>query len=97
MKKVKVSVDKELDRLVPEKRSAIVTISTKEKQVSSRVDLPKREPENPLAKSEFEEKFRVLASTGSKYRIEHILSEVAELELFSDVNALTKLFHEEPN
>jgi len=93
MGKVKMSIDKELDRLVPEKRGAIVEIMTDTGRFSSRVDLPKGEPENPLTKGEFEEKFRALASTSlTQKEIEEVLKMVSELERLSDIDDLTRFF-----
>ena len=92
MKKVKMSVDKEIDKLVPEKRPAIVRISTAGRQISERVDLPKGEPENPLSRTEFEEKFRSLASTAlTPSATRRMLEVICDLENLSKIDDLTRL------
>lgn len=62
--KVRVSDDKELSALCPQKRVAIVSVKTKLGEFVERVDYPKGEPENPLSQEELEEKFRGLAMYG---------------------------------
>lgn len=62
--KVKVSIKDELSVLCPQKRAAIVKVTTSEGDIEERVDYPKGEPENPLSKEELEEKFRSLAMYG---------------------------------
>lgn len=58
VRKVKVREDVELTALVPEKRAAVVTVLlTGGREYSQRVDFPKGEPENPITKEEFREKF----------------------------------------
>ncbi len=56
-KKVKVVENKELSILCPQKRVAIVTINTDSNQYIERVDFPKGEPENPLTREEFFQKY----------------------------------------
>ena len=98
MDKVKMSVDDELDKLVPEKRGAIVTINVGGKEFSSRVDLPKGEPENPLTRAEFEGKFATLASTSlSEKDIRATLTNIRELEHMSDVRKVTGLLSSQLN
>ena len=65
-KKVRVVEDRELTALVPAKRAAIVTVFLRNgAQVSRRVDYPKGEPENPIMRTEIEDKFYALiASVG---------------------------------
>ena len=95
---VKMSVDDELDKLVPEKRGAIVTINVGGKEFSSRVDLPKGEPENPLTRAEFEGKFATLASTSlSEKDIRATLTNIRELEHMSDVRKVTGLLSSQLN
>jgi 2-methylcitrate dehydratase PrpD len=65
--KVQVFSDEALSGLVPQKRAAIVEITTvKGKSYTERVDFPKGEPENPLSNNELEEKFISLATYGNK-------------------------------
>ncbi|MCL2807816.1 MAG: MmgE/PrpD family protein [Coriobacteriia bacterium] len=60
--KVSVEESDDLSALVPDKRAAVLTLTTNEGEVfSKRVDYPKGEPENPMANEELEEKFCSLA------------------------------------
>ena len=66
-KKVMVLADDNLSALVPEKRAAIVEVTTIDGNCyTERVDYPKGEPENPLSDEELREKFVSLASYGNK-------------------------------
>lgn len=57
-RKIVIYEDKELTALCPRKRSAVVSVFTKSGTYARcRVDDPKGEPENPLSKQEFLEKF----------------------------------------
>lgn len=62
--KVMVKENEELSKLVPNKRSAIVTVNyldgTRE---TARVDYPKGEPENPIDKQELSDKFYSLMNS----------------------------------
>jgi 2-methylcitrate dehydratase PrpD len=65
--KVKVIVDDALNSLVPDKRPAIVNITTNNHEhFAFRVDLAKGEPENPLTLEEINEKFISLSLFGNK-------------------------------
>lgn len=56
--RVEVEGDAEFDKLVPDKRCALVTVwTTQGQKVSRRIDYPKGEPENPLAAEEHYAKF----------------------------------------
>lgn len=58
IKKVTVREDPALTALVPSKRAAVVTVTLKDgTQLSERVEYAKGEPENPITKEEFEQKF----------------------------------------
>lgn len=62
-KKIFVLENKELSKLVPHKRSAIVRVELNDGgYFEYRVDYPKGEPENALSSSELDEKFTSLAS-----------------------------------
>lgn len=61
-KKVKVSADGELSRVFPGIQAAVVTIRTKDGELSDRVDFPKGEPENPLDDKEFRDRYDGLMS-----------------------------------
>lgn len=91
-KKVKVLEDEELTKLVPDKRAAIVEIITNNGQrYEERVNYPKGEPENPMTKSDVEEKFISLAMYGGKTEEEAktIIQKVWNIE-----NKLPELFTE---
>ena len=58
LQKIIIMGDKELSKLIPQKRSAILTIKTKNDSVyTKRVDYPKGEPENPLSNDDVNRKF----------------------------------------
>ena len=60
--KVTVCSDDKLTALVPEKRPAIIKVTTyKNDCYVEQVDLPKGEPENPLTEDEIKDKFISLA------------------------------------
>jgi len=68
-KKVRVVADAALTDLFPHKRAAVTRISLNNGQTfTSRVDLPKGEPEHPLTGPELLAKFAELASYGGKTR-----------------------------
>lgn len=56
--KIEVIEDKELSKLVPNKRAAKATIITKENTFTEQVDYPKGEPESPITYDEVKEKLR---------------------------------------
>ena len=85
--------DPELDKEFPQKRPAILEITTKDGQIySHRIDLPKGEPENPFSKSEIETKFHKMS-----YRVVNeetrnkIIDFVNTLENKSDIAELFPL------
>ena len=81
--KIVVSEEKDLSALVPERRSAIVKVTTIENQCYvERVDLAKGEPENPITVDELQEKFISLAEYGNKSQVEidQIIRHVWNLE-----------------
>ena len=62
-KKIFVLENMELSKLVPDKRSAIVKVELKDRNILEyQVEYPKGEPENALTPSELNEKFSSLAS-----------------------------------
>jgi len=88
--KVNVCSDDNLTALVPQKRPAIVEITTTENErYIERVDLPKGEPESPLTEDEVKEKFESLALYGKKSKkdAEEIIQRVWNIE-----NELGKLY-----
>ena len=76
--KVRVRDVDELTVLCPQKRVAVVSVTTDSGIFTERVDFPKGEPENPLSQQELEDKFRGLAKYGglSLYECEQVISEV---------------------
>jgi len=82
-RKVVVCSDDKISELVPQKRAAIVEITTNDGAChTERVDLPKGEPENPLSDDELKEKFLSLAAYGnkSKDQSQEIIQIVWDLE-----------------
>jgi 2-methylcitrate dehydratase PrpD len=65
-RKVNVEAREDLTALVPQKRAAIVHITTPQGTYTERVDLPKGEPENPITQAELQQKFFALATYGGK-------------------------------
>ncbi len=62
--KVTVSLNQDLNALVPHKRPALLTLHTRDGQtLQHRVDIPKGEPETALTDQELEEKFTGLAQS----------------------------------
>ena len=82
-KKVEVVADEELSSIFPDKQSAILTIETKGKKYSERVDFPKGEPENPLSEDEFKTRYDALMAYGC---IENVVSEAIYAKV-NDQNA----------
>lgn len=65
--KVAVYSDPELTLLSPERRSAVVEVTTKDNaKYQHRIDFPKGEPENAMTTKDIEEKFASLAAFGGK-------------------------------
>lgn len=56
-RKIKVAADPALSAVFPNVQAAIVTIKTDKKEYTERVDFPKGEPENPLSKEEFKDRY----------------------------------------
>ena len=56
-RKVHVQPDRELSQVFPAVQAAIVSIKTEKGTVSTRVDFPKGEPENPLTDQEFRSRY----------------------------------------
>ncbi len=66
MDKMEVSEDPELSKLVPQKRVAIVKVTTETEVLEQRVDFPKGEPENPITREELESKYFSLMKAAGK-------------------------------
>ena len=58
--KVKVSADDALSAVFPAVQAAVVTIKTRDREYTDRVDFPKGEPENPLTEEEFRSRYNGL-------------------------------------
>ena len=90
MTRVELSSDEELDREYPEKWGAIVEVSTRDGRVfSQKVEYPKGDPQNPLSRQEFSDKFINL--TEGILPIEKstsMLGRILELEEIERVNQL---------
>ena len=93
--KVEVSADPVLDKEYPKIRPAIVTIFTKSgKEFTSRMDLPKGEPEVPVSDIELEDKYTDLATTAvSAEKAAKIISVIRHLEKIEDISTLTELLY----
>jgi len=75
-KRVSVTENKELSGLVPERRGAIVILTTRNGETYlQRIDYPKGEPENPFTMIDLESKFAMSARYGgiSSERIEEMI------------------------
>lgn len=59
-KKIRVEADQALSNAFPGVQAAIVTIRTKNREYTERVDFPKGEPENPLNDQEFRDRYNGL-------------------------------------
>mgnify|MGYP002622148691 CR=1 FL=1 len=64
--KVTVVEDPSLSALIPNKRSAIVEVTTANKTYVERVDVAKGEPENPMSREDLKQKFFFLAQYAGK-------------------------------
>ena len=88
--RVELCSDEELDREYPEKWGAIVGVSTRDGRVfSQKVEYPKGDPQNPLSRQEFSDKFINL--TEGILPIERstsMLGRILELEEIERVNQL---------
>lgn len=82
--RVEMVLDEEVDEAYPERWIGIVDIETTDGRVlTSRVDVPKGDPENTLSREELEEKTRVLAAYGGEVgtqEVEEIISRAWNLE-----------------
>lgn len=82
--RVEMVLDEEVDEAYPERWIGIVDIETTDGRVlTSRVDVPKGDPENTLSREELEEKTRVLAAYGGEVgtqEVEQIISRAWNLE-----------------
>lgn len=73
VRKVNVKADEELSAAFPSIQTAIVTIRTKDGELTDRVDYPKGEPENPLTDAEFKTRYDGLMEYAG---IDSVVSEI---------------------
>ncbi len=92
MKKMKVNVDPELDRLYPEAVPNRVTVKFRDgREISVRIDHPKGHPRNPMSLEEVEDKFRRLTSCYlTRGQIEEVIRMIRRLEDLKDLARLLK-------
>lgn len=92
-KKVKITADADLSKQVPEKRTAILTLTMEDGTVfSEKVDYPKGEPENPLSDKELCNKFFNLTKFAGKTSEESRLIYDTLFKFEFDIKKLINLF-----
>jgi len=93
MRRISCVQDKELEKEFPRKWPASVTISTKDgKELSTKIDYPKGDPENPLSWDELSNKFRGLVKPiYTKERTEEIIQSTKSLENETEITSFTRL------
>jgi 2-methylcitrate dehydratase len=92
IKRTRVEVDPELDKLYPQATPTVVTVKLRGgREAEARVDYPKGHPMNPMSDGEVEDKFRRL-TTGllTKRQQDEVAKMVWSLEELKDVNTLIK-------
>jgi len=92
MRKVTVVEDKELSRAYPNKWPCEVTIQTRSGEtLSTCVDFPKGEPENPMSDEELAFKFEAVASqVMSREKMAKVMSSILSIEEH-DISSLMKM------
>ena len=91
-RKVKVSIDPELDRLFPQKTAARVTIHTGQGKFTTTVEYPRGNPENPLSDAELADKFHWLTvGVVGEERCTQLREVIDHLEQLDSMRPLTKL------
>jgi len=91
-RKVRVSVDNEIDRQFPAKTMARVTIRTHRGDCQTSVEYPRGNPENPLGDAELEAKFLLLTRDFiSEKRSRALLAAIRDLPRAENVFAFTEL------
>jgi 2-methylcitrate dehydratase PrpD len=91
--KVRMVLDPEVDSEFPATRAARITVKLKGgASVQAKVDYCKGNPQNPMTRQEFEDKFRGLASVvADRRRTENILATVRNLDSLKDMTPLISL------
>jgi len=89
-RKVRVKIDPEIEKLVPEKRGASIKIFTKGGgEYEWTVDNPKGEPEKPVSYRELRTKFKTLVNPIiGYYKANKIIKITEKLERIGDINKL---------
>lgn len=91
-RRVTVRVDPELDRLVPAKRGARVTVTARGRGYEAYVENPLGEPESPLSWGEVADKFRALAEGNLRPGgADEVIRAVSRLDKLGNVRELTSL------
>jgi 2-methylcitrate dehydratase PrpD len=90
MQRVTLELDRSLDAGYPRRWAAVVEVETAAgTKLSSRVDVPKGDPENPLSDEELETKFRTLAASRLD---EHTTDRLMlRLQMLTDLECMTEL------
>lgn len=93
IRRMKVEVDPELDKLYPKATPAIVIVKLKNgKEAEARVDYPKGHPMNPMSDADVERKFRKLtAGLMTKKQQDDVIKMVWDLENIKNIDTLIKL------
>jgi 2-methylcitrate dehydratase PrpD len=94
-RKVKLTIDKELEKEYPKIIGAVVSMRMRNgKVLQEKVRYPKGEPENPMTQEELEGKFRSLGSKVlPKENLDKLIETVRTLEQLKDIHELTTLLH----
>ena len=92
IRKMKVNVDTELDKLYPSAIPNRVTVKFKDgRELTARVDYPRGHPKNPMIDEEVENKFRMLTDgILTRDQISTVISLVRNLENLGDIKQLVK-------
>ena len=91
-RRVKLSVDPEIDRLFPARTVARITIDTAQGTFTTTVKYPKGNPENPLSDAELWEKFAWLASdVVGQERTAELKGMVGRLDELDDLGRFTAM------
>lgn len=92
MKRVRVEIDPELDKLLPMKRRATGEIILKDgRNYRCSLDFERGEPENPLTSEEIEAKFNFYAGEVLGKKTSQVIDSVYNLEKLKTINELTTL------
>jgi 2-methylcitrate dehydratase PrpD len=91
-RKVRVSVDPDLDRLFPEQTAIRVELRTRQGVLSTRVEYPKGDPHNPLSDAELDEKFEWLTvdimGADQSRQLREAIGHIEEMENIQDLRQL---------